>query len=710
MVLVERSMSECSDDIDIRPLELADLQRRLSESEDGGHMLPNESGNRFFSAVFGMVSKKKKDRPLRKEVLAKMRWKNAIMKARNLGDPWEKFHLDTYKTERAKRHRYNAKRQRWVVDEVAVKMEEQPFNHGAMRECYRLKKLSNFQKDDWVRAHNYVGKRYMDEDTPRSTYFEDVRLQMDAKLWGEEFNRHNPPKKVDIFQMAVLEMIDREGSPLYHLEHFIEGNYVKYNSNSGFVKSDAIRMTPQAFSHFTFERSGHSMIVVDIQGVGDLYTDPQIHTSRGDDYGDGNLGTRGMALFLHSHRCNSICQSLCLTPFDLAPSELEASKKVADLLASAKTIVRGTEEMVVTPIGDETKSIQEYLRTRSLSSGYASGDDKPRIKLTSISSVESYDNSSAQEFRCEDSDKVQHFPFLHKESDDYPMLSESEDSAINSAKRDMDMVERGRQRYDSMSDFGSESSTASKENELFNFKDMVQRRSRPSHVLGEIEHRKMLEELEETKSKTGGSILGQIHLDLAKYHELNRFVEESETYDHEAALYHLNQSAKCGILEAIITVAYLHMGLPHNILPDIELDEDEKDMDVGFNYLLQAAEANDRGAMLHIAKMYDTGYGLPEYRTVDWKQAVFWYERAINTNTEDEEGNFDATMDDPQYQLISRVATMYWQGGNGLVKDPNKAGEQFSWAAELATEAMKGKLASKYYMQAEEAWAECEEE
>ena len=54
--------------------------------------------------------------------------------------------------------------------------------------------------------------------------------------------------------MAILEMVDREGSPLFHLEHFIEGNYVKYNSNSGFVKSDAIRMTPQAFSHFTFER------------------------------------------------------------------------------------------------------------------------------------------------------------------------------------------------------------------------------------------------------------------------------------------------------------------------------------------------------------------------------------------------------------------------------------------------------------------------
>lgn len=41
-------------------------------------------------------------------------------------------------------------------------------------------------------------------------------------------------------------MRDREESSLFHLEHFIEGKYIKYNSNSGFVlRNETLRCTPQ---------------------------------------------------------------------------------------------------------------------------------------------------------------------------------------------------------------------------------------------------------------------------------------------------------------------------------------------------------------------------------------------------------------------------------------------------------------------------------
>ena len=58
------------------------------------------------------------------------------------------------------------------------------------------KKLSKFSAHpDWRNASNYVAKRYMKE-ARRQVYFQDVKLQMDAKLWGEEYNKHRPPKKV----------------------------------------------------------------------------------------------------------------------------------------------------------------------------------------------------------------------------------------------------------------------------------------------------------------------------------------------------------------------------------------------------------------------------------------------------------------------------------------------------------------------------------
>ena len=69
---------------------------------------------------------------------AKKKWLKAVKLVKDRGDPWQRFNLGKIKSEKGRRHRYNPVSQKWVVDECVLKLDKEPFAHGAMRECYRM--------------------------------------------------------------------------------------------------------------------------------------------------------------------------------------------------------------------------------------------------------------------------------------------------------------------------------------------------------------------------------------------------------------------------------------------------------------------------------------------------------------------------------------------------------------------------------------------
>ncbi|EGC29009.1 myosin heavy chain kinase C [Dictyostelium purpureum] len=204
---------------------------------------------------------------------------------------------------------------KWTHSIVCVSIEKTPFAKGSCRTAHKLK--------DWSHPdQGLVGKFSTNKKTTRDSYFTDVLMQTFCAKWAEKFNEAKPPKPITFLPSYVYELIDHPPPyPVCGGEPFIEGDYKKHNNNSGYVSSDA-RNTPQSFSHFSYELSNHELLIVDIQGVNDFYTDPQIHTKNGEGFGEGNLGETGFHKFLQTHKCNPVCDFLKLKPINQSKKAL----------------------------------------------------------------------------------------------------------------------------------------------------------------------------------------------------------------------------------------------------------------------------------------------------------------------------------------------------------------------------------------------------
>jgi elongation factor 2 kinase len=158
----------------------------------------------------------------------------------------------------------------------------------------------------------------------------DVLTHERTRQLAAQYNSKEPPKRVAVLGASLLELFRGDGAVngVYFLEHYLLGQFEKHSSNFGFVgrqleaepapeSGDTAhtrvgvlqrasllrnpRQTPHSFSYFSWHASGGREVVADVQGVGDIYTDPQIHSLDAGAGGAGNLGLRGIVAFLSTH-------------------------------------------------------------------------------------------------------------------------------------------------------------------------------------------------------------------------------------------------------------------------------------------------------------------------------------------------------------------------------------------------------------------------
>ena len=200
---------------------------------------------------------------------------------------------------------------------------------GSFKSCYLLKTIE-VDKD----ATTYVAKISMEPVLVKEKFNADFETYCFASYFRNHFNRilssidGKKDKHIVLLPVVAIKYISGNnsilrGSKFILGQKCLYGDYTKFNNNYGWVKKNLDENTKrysdiaQAYSHFTYEFSMGTMIVVDIQGTIENevlnLTDPAIHSIIYEDkFGDTNHHKLGIIRFFQTHICNEYCKKLKL--------------------------------------------------------------------------------------------------------------------------------------------------------------------------------------------------------------------------------------------------------------------------------------------------------------------------------------------------------------------------------------------------------------
>ncbi|XP_042074720.1 transient receptor potential cation channel subfamily M member 7 isoform X1 [Haplochromis burtoni] len=240
--------------------------------------------------------------------------------------------VTVYRLEESSPNTINNSMSSWAQRGLCAKIEflSKEEMGGGLRRA--LKVLCTWSEYDILKpGHLYIVKSFLPEvvQTWQSIYKEDtvlhlclreIQQQRAAQKLTFAFNQIRPktipysPRFLEVFLLYC-----HSAGQWFAIEECITGEFRKFNNNNGdeIVPTNLLEETMLAFSHWTYEYTRGELLVLDLQGVGEILTDPSVIKSgeKGSYdmiFGPANLGDDAIRNFRTKHHCNSCCRKLKL--------------------------------------------------------------------------------------------------------------------------------------------------------------------------------------------------------------------------------------------------------------------------------------------------------------------------------------------------------------------------------------------------------------
>ncbi|XP_014898271.1 transient receptor potential cation channel subfamily M member 7 isoform X3 [Poecilia latipinna] len=240
--------------------------------------------------------------------------------------------VTVYRLEESSPNTINNSMSSWAQRGLCAKIEflSKEEMGGGLRRA--LKVLCTWSEYDILKpGHLYIVKSFLPEvvQTWESIYKEEtvlhlclreIQQQRAAQKLTFAFNQIRPktipysPRFLEVFLLYC-----HSAGQWFAIEECITGEFRKFNNNNGdeIVPTNLLEETMLAFSHWTYEYTRGELLVLDLQGVGEILTDPSVIKSgeKGSYdmiFGPANLGDDAIRNFRTKHHCNSCCRKLKL--------------------------------------------------------------------------------------------------------------------------------------------------------------------------------------------------------------------------------------------------------------------------------------------------------------------------------------------------------------------------------------------------------------